>query len=205
MKIKNLTPHDIRIKPFNAAAPENKLDLVIKPSGKVARVNMEYDTNNEYQLVDFGRTSGNAPLLAIATVKAKYGELIGLPEPQDDMMYIVSAMVAQAVPERNDVYAPDTGDTAVRDKDGNILRVTRLIQYSNPYADRVIEIEQEMIDDKDAEMRHAEYRQQKEAERVHYANLANESEERERQYLIEKNMDLQDEIDNKDHVWGTHK
>ena len=203
MQFKNLTKHDINIKTFSPADPIEKFFLIIHPSGEEAIVEMKY-SDMDYQMADI-HVVKPAPQLGIQTVNASVGRVIGLPEPQEDVCYIVSAMVAQAVPERTDVYAPDTGDTAIRDKKGNITQVTRLVQYVSPYEDKVQQLEQDIQDRGDAEMRHEEYRQQKEAERVHYANLANEIVDREMQHLTEKNMDLQDEIVNKDHQWGTSR
>ena len=40
---------------------------------------------------------------------------------------IVSAMVASAVPGRAGVFAPDTGDTALRNEKGFVIAVTRLV------------------------------------------------------------------------------
>lgn len=57
-----------------------------------------------------------------------YGSITGLPDPQAGQYYIVSMMVAQALPDRADLLVPGTGpaDEAIRDN-GQIVAVTRLI------------------------------------------------------------------------------
>jgi hypothetical protein len=54
----------------------------------------------------------------------------GLPPPERDTILIVSALLAVAVPGRTDVFYPGTGpgDGAVRDSQGRVQAVTRLIQ-----------------------------------------------------------------------------
>jgi hypothetical protein len=69
-----------------------------------------------------------------------YGDVVGLPEPQEGTCYIVSLMVKDRCQHRPDVLAPGTGpnDNAVRQPDtlpdgspnprkGQIIAVTRLV------------------------------------------------------------------------------
>lgn len=62
----------------------------------------------------------------------QYKEAENLPNLQDNVLYIVSKMVLDAV-NRHDFIAPDTGDGAVRDdgsvtgRKGNILGTTRWV------------------------------------------------------------------------------
>lgn len=194
MRVHNLTPHTIKIKP----KADTSLVFSIHPSG-LARVNMQYTASDNVP-VSFG--IANIP---IETTKSIPGEVTGLPEPKENTVYIVSAMVAQAVPDRNDVYAPDTGSTAIRDDNGDILYVTRLIQYGNPYQERIAELEQEIVDNEEAEMQREARRQEREKEKEYYRRLSDESQEREIERLEQDKMDLQDDLDNKDHVWGTSR
>jgi hypothetical protein len=81
--------------------------------------------------------SGNVPRLETVTQKAGWvgeipivrntlGEVAGLPDPMDDVVYIVSFLVAQACPDRADLVAPDTTpDSVVRDENGRIVGVKR--------------------------------------------------------------------------------
>jgi hypothetical protein len=47
-----------------------------------------------------------ATLNGIPLARTTYGEVVGLPEPSDDTIYIVSALVRAAVPTREDVASP---------------------------------------------------------------------------------------------------
>ena len=111
MKFVNLTPHTITIYDLYC----NKITL---PSEGVARVET---TEREMDTID------NIPIVAAPIP----GPVVGLPEPSDGVAYIVSLMVLQhpAVRGRTDVYAPATGPkhAAMRDEEGRIIGVTRLI------------------------------------------------------------------------------
>lgn len=116
MNIINLTPHTVVI-----ALDGNDTTITIPPAlgpdGKPtpARVST--------QQVPAGNVNG------IPVVSTVYGDVVGLPDPKPDTIYIVSALVLGRV-ERPDVFAPDTGPTAIRDEKGNIVAVTRLV--TNP-------------------------------------------------------------------------
>lgn len=71
-------------------------------------------------------TAGGAALMAAPT----WGEVEGLPEPQEGTIYVVSSLVAARCAGRRDVFSPGTGpnDGCVRDEKGRIVGVTRLIQ-----------------------------------------------------------------------------
>ena len=104
-KIINLTPHDIVI----TDGP------TFPPSGKVARVSV--------QQVDAGNING-------IPVKAQtFGDIVDLPAPQDDTIFIVSTIVLSAAKEigRTDVVAPDTTN-AVRDDEGRIVSVPGFVR-----------------------------------------------------------------------------
>lgn len=93
----NLTPHEIRI--IHADQ-----EVVIQPSGTVARCQVEQT------IVGF--------VNGIPVYKAIYGQVENLPDPQPGVVYIVSALVAQAVPNRDDVLIPFD---SVRDQNGKIV------------------------------------------------------------------------------------
>lgn len=111
----NLTPHAINLH-F-----ENNI-MQIQPSGEVARVNM---TDRP-----FGFVSLDEPIhrLLIPINKVAYGKVEGLPEPQDGVIYIVSAMVAQAVPDRDDVVFPYD---LVRDEQGQVKGARTLAMFGD--------------------------------------------------------------------------
>lgn len=58
---------------------------------------------------------------------AEYGEIIGLPEPSEDKLYLTSAVVAQRA-NRRDVVGPDSGPSAIREN-GQIIAVRGFIRY----------------------------------------------------------------------------
>ena len=107
VKFLNLTPHTINIQ-----------DISIPPSGHVARV--------ATVAKDAGTVDG------IPVVRQSYGDVQGLPDPQDGVAFLVSGLVLAAVKAaggRADVYAPDTSPQgAIRDDAGRIVAVRRLVQ-----------------------------------------------------------------------------
>lgn len=120
MKLVNLTPHAIRL--VGTAG-----DVVVSPSGKIARVESTAG-------VAVGEISG-VPIYSAN----EFGEVIDLPEPTAETIYIVSAMVAGRVPHRGDVVSPGTGpnDGAIREG-GRIIAVTRLISSAKATIDQCI-------------------------------------------------------------------
>jgi len=104
-KIINCTPHSITI----TDGP------TFEPSGQVARVST--------QQVDAGNIAG------IPVKKQMFGDIVDLPAPQNDTVYVVSAIVLSAAKEqgRTDVVAPDTSN-AVRNDAGHIVSVPGFVK-----------------------------------------------------------------------------
>jgi len=106
MKFVNLTPHTM-----NLANQDNKETVTaVPPSGSVARcrtISTPVSTVN-----------------GISVVRTTYGAVEGLPAPETDTLYIVSALVRMAVPNRTDVASP--GDPA-RDDQGNVTGCRNLV------------------------------------------------------------------------------
>lgn len=91
--IVNLTPHTVN---------EVETNSKFQPSGKVARVSTQY--------IQQGDVDG-IPLFVV-----KYGEVEGLPEPEEGTMYVVSSLVLEAMRGvRTDLIAPGE---LVRDEQG---------------------------------------------------------------------------------------
>lgn len=117
----NLTPHPIRmrVEAADLAAATRDDDIVVAPALEgPARV-----------ATTPGQSEGD--LAGVALFGAtKFGEVEGLPAPQEDTVYIVSALVGGQVSGRDDVVQPGTGprDGTVRDADGRIFAVTRLVR-----------------------------------------------------------------------------
>lgn len=99
MTIINLTPHAITFLDGN-----NSVLATIEPSGTIARAAQTRERVSEVN--------------GIAVNQCSYGEVTGLPDPQDGTIYLVSALTAQACRNRNDVFITDD---AVRDDAGRII------------------------------------------------------------------------------------
>ena len=103
MNIINLTPHAINI--INGDTT-TKID----PSGTIARVSVQVVATDN-------------PML----YTQQYGDVQDLPAPQDNTIYIVSALVLARVPNRTDIYAPLTAQ-AIRNDTGQIIGVPGLVR-----------------------------------------------------------------------------
>jgi hypothetical protein len=51
-------------------------------------------------------------------MKTVLGQVVDLPEPQDDTLYIVSRAVAEAARDRDDLVVPDN---VIRDDQGRVI------------------------------------------------------------------------------------
>lgn len=91
--IVNLTAHPIN---------EVTTGVTIPPSGRVARVNTSRVKSGEF--------------LGYPIFKTSFGTVEGLPEPEEGVMYIVSALCLSACPNRLDLLAPGN---LIRDEHGN--------------------------------------------------------------------------------------
>lgn len=105
MRIINLTPHAINI----TDGP------TFEPSGTVARVSVQQE--------DDGHING------IPVKKQVFGDIVDLPDPADDTVFIVSALVLSAAKAagRTDCVAPDTTN-AVRNEAGHIVSVPGFVR-----------------------------------------------------------------------------
>jgi hypothetical protein len=135
MKLVNLTPHIIVLRvQGNGVNYGEERDIAI-PSSGLARVE-----------------SVDEPALPLAldvpaewpdggcfdVTERKFGNITGLPEPQELTLYVVSMPVAQRAAElgRTDVFGPDTGFSAVREN-GQIVAVRGLVRYQ-PSPDQLL-------------------------------------------------------------------
>lgn len=111
MRIINLTPHAIGL----AVGDEV---VTIPASGTVARVSVTVSPAGEIE-TDYGR---------VPLVRLTYGDPVGLPEPEDGVVYVVSKVVADALPDRHDLVYPDTSpESAIRNEAGQIVAVRRMV------------------------------------------------------------------------------
>lgn len=89
--LKNLTPHEVKIYKLNGTTPD--LDVVIEADGAVARVSCEYiKVDKKVDGIDLYR-----PV---------FGEATGLPDYEEGVYLLVSAMVREALPLRSDLVSP---------------------------------------------------------------------------------------------------
>lgn len=123
----NLTPHTIRLfarTPYGE--PDLKTFVDIPPSGIVARVETIEEDAGVLPVTNAPEGSHGGSYWNALAVTRRFGEVIGLPEDTKEAT-LVSSIVLGAVPGRPNTFAPDTGPTAVRDAEGRILGVTRLV------------------------------------------------------------------------------
>lgn len=89
---------------------DGKILTTFPLSGEVARVKTSRTYVREVEGVPVHRNS--------------FGEIEGLPPQEDGTMYIVSILVLQVLPEREDLLSPDTTPSGVvRDEEGKIRGV----------------------------------------------------------------------------------
>lgn len=96
----NLTPHVIHV----YTQDEDRILFSVEPSGELARV-------DEFR-------SSLAEIDNIPVYRISYGDVVGLPDPKHNTIYLVSSMVLARVKNRNDVFSPAN---PVRDAKGNII------------------------------------------------------------------------------------
>lgn len=98
-KVINLTPH-----PITFVDGKDTVICTVEPSGTVARVSCSIE--------NMGNING------IPVTGNCYGEVEGLPQPEDDVIYLVSSLVASRCTERADVFIPNE---PVRNEKGFII------------------------------------------------------------------------------------
>lgn len=98
MEIVNLTPHAI-----NFVKEGGEIVRTVEPSGIIARLTTEN--------VKIGEVDD------IPVTDIRYGEIEGLPDPKEGVIYVVSSLVAQRC-VREDVFIPND---SVRDDKGRII------------------------------------------------------------------------------------
>ena len=111
MNLINLTPHQVDI------VLEDETIIHIPASGTIARCK-EYPEQISAALYD-------GAIIPLYTTH--YGDITGLPDPEEGTLYIVSLLVAQAARERLDLVSPAM---TIRDEKGAIIGC-RGLSYPN--------------------------------------------------------------------------
>lgn len=101
MKIINCTPHDVNLVTENGS-------ITFPRSGIIPRL------TEQQQKINSVTVNG----IEIDIMKKSFNEAEGLPEPQENTIFIVSALVAGAIKDRDDLVIPN--DT-IRDDQGRII------------------------------------------------------------------------------------
>jgi len=66
-------------------------------------------------------------LAGIPIVETHFEKIVNLPDPEDGVYYIVSRIAMDFLPfDREDVFCVDTGPTAIRDENNQVVAVTQL-------------------------------------------------------------------------------
>lgn len=106
MEIKNMTPHEIAV--------QTATGMKSIPSSGCIRVSSQSHSIGEIDGIQVSQTT--------------YGKVTDLPEQEDGVIYIVSSIVCQAAPERNDLYIVNE---TIRDDSGRIIGCKSIAV--NPY------------------------------------------------------------------------
>lgn len=109
----DMTPH-----PVTVECPDGHR-VTFAPCGIVPRVEQVRTTS--------------APVCGIPVAVATVGAVVDAPPVVPGTIYIVSTMVAQAA-GRDDMVAPDTGPSAIRDEAGHIVAVRGFVRFPRPDA-----------------------------------------------------------------------
>lgn len=110
IKIVNLTPHTINL---------YRGDLVIEipPSGTVARVS-EKQILRHSDVGEIAGTAGEITKTRVDFYLRVFGDVEGIPDPADNVMYVVSSIVAARASHRYDLIIPND---LVRDDRGRVI------------------------------------------------------------------------------------
>lgn len=123
MRLINLTPHNV-----NIIDDDGKCKLTIQPTSPPARCNEHY-TKDDASLAfwpDVGKEKYLFTAIPIETGTLSYRDVKDLPPSREETYYIVSVLVAQQRPGRDDLLVPYD---LVR-KDGQIIGCKRLVRIS---------------------------------------------------------------------------
>lgn len=94
-------------------------DITISGYGTLSKCDKPCTVQTEQIII--GKLSG------IPIAKTEFKKLVNLPDPEEGTYYIASRLSMDYVPfDREDVFCVDTGPSAVRDENGQVVAVTQL-------------------------------------------------------------------------------
>jgi hypothetical protein len=66
-------------------------------------------------------------LAGVPIVKTEFIKLVNFPDPEDGTYFIVNRIMMDFIPfGREDIFCVDTGPSAVRDENGQVVAITQL-------------------------------------------------------------------------------
>ncbi len=131
MKLLNFTPDPVTLRVTgNGINYGEGRDITIPSSGLARLETRDRPDGQGYLAAD--EPAGWPDGGNFNVVERKLGDIVGLPEPAERTIYIVSLPVAQRAADlgRNDVYAPDTISSAIRSENGQIVAVRGLVRFA---------------------------------------------------------------------------
>ncbi|MFM1755276.1 MAG: hypothetical protein RL621_180 [Bacteroidota bacterium] len=94
-------------------------DITISGHGTLPRAEVSCRVETKQRII--GKVAG------VPIAETHFEQIANLPDPEEGVYYIVSRVVMDFVPfNREDVFCVDTGPTAVRDENGQVIAVTQL-------------------------------------------------------------------------------
>lgn len=118
MQLINATPHEVKIHATRTRTGEFSLhEVVALPAGElVLRCQEQRNHAGEFYMDGVSITLSRLECGAVTAVQG--GSEVPVPEPQDGVVYVVSALVRLASPHRTDFLSPGP---LIRDEDGNVI------------------------------------------------------------------------------------
>ena len=94
-------------------------DITISGHGTLPRAEVSCRVETKQRII--GKVAG------VPIAETHFEQIANLPDPEEGVYYIVSRVVMDFVPfDREDVFCVDTGTTAIRDENGQVVAVTQL-------------------------------------------------------------------------------
>ena len=94
-------------------------DITISGYGTLPKADKPCRVETEQMII--GKLAG------VPIVKTEFIKLVNLPEPEEGTYFIVNRIAMDYIPFlREDIFCVDTGPTAIRDENGQVVAVTQL-------------------------------------------------------------------------------